>query len=166
MQPELVLTLDLVPERLVVDINPLAVWDVATRPPGGAETRLTGNFVPVMAAGLWYLGAAAILGEDSPALDAAKSPAMALAATVVQPRLRWHPVRAGGLEIGWGGDLLLFHDEPGYEWRPGAGIVIRPVGTLVLDMGVQRSLWWSFEGRSDDWGWGWYAGARVRPDLR
>lgn len=165
-QPALVLTFDLKPERLFLDINLLGFLAPVTRPAGGAETRLTGNIVPVAAAGLWYLGAAAVLGEDSAALRVAKAPAMVLGASILQPRVRWHPVRAAGLEAGWGGDWLLFHDEAGYAWRPAVGVAIRPVGTLVLEAGVQRDLWWSFEGRSGDWGWGWYAGARVWPEMR
>jgi hypothetical protein len=159
-------TFDLVPGRLHVDVDVAAPLAFADRRPGGGGARLVGDIVPTAAAGLWTWAAGALLGEGSRAATVARVPAAVVAATVVQPQLRWHPVPGLGLQAGWGGEWLLFHDETGYHWRPGVGVAVRPLGTLVLEGGVQRSLWWSFEGRSGDWGWCWFAGVRVRPELR
>lgn len=161
-----VLSIGLVPDRLHLDLDVTAPLGMARRTSGDQGWKLVGDIVPATAAAFWILGCGAVADHGSTTFRIAAAPAAVLALAVMQPQLRWQPLPAVGLQAGWGSEWLLFQDEPGYAWRPGLGLAIRPVGTLVLEGGVQRCLWWSFEGRSGDWGWGWYAGVRVRPEFR
>ena len=161
-----VVTGELVPARLFLDLDAAAPLALVNRPAGGPGWKFVGDIVPAAAGALWFAGCDALLAEGTTAYKIAAAPAAVLALSVVQPQLRWHPARAVGLQAGWSSEWLLFHDEAGYTWRPGVGIAVRPVGTLVLEGGLNRNLFWSFAGRSGDWGWGWYAGVRVRPELQ
>lgn len=155
-------SVDLKNERLFVEYDVFAVVPVLHRPRGRGGWKVGGDVIPLVAAGAWMLGAQALAGGQRTLTTVLAAPAMVVASTVMQPNLRWQPTGALGLTVGWASEWHLFHPEQGLSWRPQVAAVVGAPGTPIkAEVGLNRQLFWSFDGPSRDWGMGWYVGVRL-----